>query len=175
MKLDEIAKKQLLLREDTRPSEGIWYFVFVKGVWQLEFYKATEYGDITHDEVWRKYICMLLADNYKINPDERLTVDAVPSHVKKIEPGKTDWTDTVRNSYRGMPRGRVTLIDGIYVCYHGNDSPLPGNKAETLVPAKFELTKLIFMKKVKWEFDDHETMLPTDRAIVEKAIGKMPL
>ena len=67
--------------------------------------------------------------------------------------------------YTGLPRGRVTWIDKRFLIFHGHDSPVPGFRA--LVVASFRLAG----QRVKFTFDEHETMIEGDPQAVEAALG----
>ena len=56
--------------------------------------------------------------------------------------------------YTGLPRGRVTRPETVFLVLHGKDSPVKG--FEEMVVASFGLTG----RKVKFIFDEHETQLP---------------
>lgn len=43
-----------------------------------------------------------------------------------------------------------------------------------LLPACFRLTKHVLLKKVKFQFDEHEVMDEMDQRVAEALIGKIP-
>lgn len=67
-------------------------------------------------------------------------------------------------SYTGLPRGRVTRPEGTYLVLHGKDSPVPG--WEEIVIAGYRLSG----RRVKFVFDEHETMIPGHPQAVESAL-----
>jgi hypothetical protein len=165
-KIDRLLEKMRkeVLKEDTRPYEGLWYFVYYKPQWVLEAFKTTEYGEMNHDECWEKFICAKLQDHYKVNPDKFVLVSTAESEME----------ESLRAAYTGMPRGRVTQGEK-WVFYHGNDSPIPEGKLIKLLPAKFELTRHALEQGVKFEFDEHETMQEIDIQVVQSVLGiKIP-
>ncbi len=68
-------------------------------------------------------------------------------------------------SYTGLPRGRVTRPERMFLILHGNDSPDPGWKS--IVSESFSLTG----GRVKFLFDEHETMIPGHSRAVEVSLG----
>lgn len=68
-------------------------------------------------------------------------------------------------SYTGLPRGRVTRPDKTFLVLHGKDSPIP--MWEQLVIESFRLSD----RKVKFLFDEHETMIPGHPRAVEAILG----
>jgi len=148
--------KKFSLNEDTRPSGGIWYFLWLKPHWILEAYKETEYGEMTHATLWEKYLADTIGKHYKADPDEIFGLDSI------------------RNAYTGMPRGRVLMQGGIWMFYHGNDFPISYGKATKLLPSAFELNRHAVLGKVKFEYDDHETMQPEDQETLRQVIGNIP-
>ena len=156
-KLD-LALKKALIKEDTRPSEGIWYYVWLKPKWVLYAFKATEFGDMTHLDVWSSSLADVMAKHYKINPDQII-----------------NDVDSLRNAHCCMPRGRVWKNpEGKWIFGHGNDFPIDTAKAMKVLPASFELTKEILNKNVTFRFEEHETMEKEDMLIVQALIGKVP-
>jgi hypothetical protein len=55
--------------------------------------------------------------------------------------------------YTGLPRGRVTKPEKLYLILHGNDAPIPS--WEELVTESFHLSK----GKIKTFLDEHETQI----------------
>jgi hypothetical protein len=68
-------------------------------------------------------------------------------------------------SYTGLPRGRVTRPDKTFLVLHGEDSPV--HMWQELVTEGFCLTK----RKLKFLFDQHETMIPGHPRAVEASLG----
>lgn len=156
-KLDAALKKNML-KEDTRPSEGMWYFIWLKPRWELRVFKETEYGNLTHQDCWYKYLAPVMGKHYKID-------------VKKV----VNNVDSLENAYSCMPRGRVYIAqDGKYTFGHGNDFPIDVKKAQMMLIAQFELTKLALMGKTKFKFDEHEQMIESDQEVAQTLIGKIP-
>jgi len=162
MKLSKLHLRKILwdlkkspLREDRRPSEGVWYFIWLKPKWVLEAYKFTEYGDSfgqLHSTLWEKYLADKVGNHYGIDPDEIYGMDSL------------------RNASSGMPRGRVALTDSGWALYHGNDTPIPFDKAKTILLNAFELSQF----NNRFEYDDHEIMTPEDQETIQEAIGHVP-
>jgi len=68
-------------------------------------------------------------------------------------------------SYTGLPRGRVTRPDRTFLVLHGKDSPIP--MWEPLVIESFRLSG----RKVKFVYDEHETMIPGHPQAVAASLG----
>lgn len=162
MKLSEINKslKQILLKEDTRPSAGIWYLVYLKPTWKIMVYKETEWGDVTHMDIWSKHLANEIAAHYKVDVDRVLG----------------DF-DSLRNMYQCMPRGRVYQnLKKEWILAHGNDFPkkFGVERAKKRIVAGFELTVLFLNKRAKFSFDEHEVMDKQEQALVVKLLGRIP-
>jgi hypothetical protein len=68
-------------------------------------------------------------------------------------------------SYTGLPRGRVTRPETVFLVLHGKDSPVEG--FEELLIEAFRLSG----RRVKFFFDEHETELPGHPQAVEASLG----
>lgn len=154
-KIDEISKKlkRDSLKEDYRPSEGIWYWVWLRPKWKLTEFKKTEYGDMTHEDAWTRYVSGKIAKHYGVSNDD------------------------LKDAYTGMPRGRVVRIgkkDVLWVFYHGDDTPISFGRAKFQLVSRFELRKQASEGQTGFQFHEHETMQEDDMAIVQRSIGKVP-
>jgi len=67
--------------------------------------------------------------------------------------------------FTGLPRGRVTRPEKTFLVLHGKDSPIP--MWERLVIESFRLSD----RKVKFVYDEHETMIPGHPRTVESSLG----
>lgn len=67
--------------------------------------------------------------------------------------------------YTALPRGRVTRPEKTFLVLHGKDSPTRG--FEEMVTASFGLSN----RRVRFVFDEHETMIPGHSRAVEVALG----
>lgn len=67
--------------------------------------------------------------------------------------------------YTGLPRGRLSRHSGTFFVFQGDDSPVQIWKE--LVVERFRLSG----RKVKFVFDEHETMIPGYPRAVENALG----
>ena len=133
------ALRRRLLHEDRRPSEGIWYWVYLKPDWELRVFKNTEYGDfLTHVDVWEDYIAPLLAEHYNVSLKSLINIPYA------------------------MPRGRVVKRkDGTWFLYHGNDAPGGLAKWKKKIIHAFNLEGQVGL--INWDVDDHEKMLTVDK------------
>jgi hypothetical protein len=145
----------------SKPSEGVWYWVWLKPRWELVSYQSNEYkefGDLTHEDVWMHYVSGKIASHYGIAEDDH----------------------EIRNAYTGMPRGRVTHVGKKWVFYHGDDIPavlLRGVSKDEIhqeIVSRFNLTKQALAGNVEFRFDEHETMQDDDIEIVKRIIGDVP-
>lgn len=71
----------------------------------------------------------------------------------------------LRQSYTGLPRGRVTRPSNEFLILHGNDSP-PRGWLE-LVVERFGLEG----RRFRVLFDEHETMIPSHSRVIEEIFG----
>ena len=67
----------------------------------------------------------------------------------------------------GLPRGRVTRIDRVYLLYHGSDSPIPDPEWTKMVADAFGLQG----RRIKPLFDEHEQRLPDDVRALSRVLG----
>jgi hypothetical protein len=74
----------------------------------------------------------------------------------------------LRQSYTGLPRGRVTRPEKSYLILHGNDSPLPDWQAQ--VVAAFRLTG----RRYRILYDEHETMITAHTRVIHDCLGVQP-
>jgi len=158
-KLDRLldSLKRNALKEDVRPSEGVWYWVWLKPSWVLREFRFTEYGgDIQHDVAWRNYIAPEIAKHYKVSLNEVVGVDSLI------------------NAYTGMPRGRVAKTSSKWVFYHGNDTPVNFAKAKLMIAARFNLRNALVDGTATFMYDEHEAMQDEDKAVIEAVIGEVP-
>ncbi len=67
--------------------------------------------------------------------------------------------------YTGLPRGRLSRPAGTFLVFHGDDAPIRTWKE--LVVEEFRLSG----RKMRFVFDEHETMIPGHPRAVENALG----
>jgi hypothetical protein len=77
--------------------------------------------------------------------------------------------DTIADTYRGLPRGRVMGGEGNWIIGYGKDFPLDSYRYD--IESEFNLGDAVSINKVKWEFSEHETMTRNDKAEVEATLG----
>jgi len=65
----------------------------------------------------------------------------------------------------GLPRGRVTNPDKVYLILHGKDSPVADWKERVI--QRFNLRN----QRVRLLFDEHEQRMSADIKVVEKILG----
>jgi hypothetical protein len=71
-------------------------------------------------------------------------------------------------SYTGLPRGRVTKPEKVYLILHGNDAPIRG--WEDSVIESFRLSR----RKVRCLFDEHETQIPGHPEAFNRHFARIP-
>jgi hypothetical protein len=146
--------QQKILTESFEPQTGIyWWIPMPKDegkdfTWDIAKYFDREYGESTHDQMWKTELSSFLIQAWK--PFRKFTL-------KDLSEFKT--------AYSGLPRGRVTIAVKSYLILHGKDSPT--DKIKTIISREFGLHSGI----TKLQFDMHETMLPHDVSIVQSVLG----
>ncbi len=68
-------------------------------------------------------------------------------------------------SYTGLPRGRITRPEKMFLVFHGKDSPISGWQAAII--ASFRLSG----RDVKFIFDEHETQLSEHHRTLAASLG----
>ena len=161
-RLDEALKKlqEDLLKEDRRPSAGIWYIIWLKPNWVLRTYSENDFPNVDHFTIWDRALHIEVADYYKINE-------------KKIQ-----------NLTYAFPRGRVVYrnkrgrpvsvsmtsdMTGKWFLYHGNDSPGGISKWKKKLITEFNLGG--FLGNITWNYEEHECMQREDVHQMSSIIG----
>lgn len=147
-RLNEAIGKALLaqLRESKAAQTGIyWWLPTEDGKWHLATFPEEIFGEVTHDQIWEKYVLTSLF------PGQRPT--------------------GLQDAYAGLPRGRVAqpikrALGAMhqYAIYHGDDTPVKGGLEK--VRRAFNLPK----DGTRAVFDDHERTLPSDARLIKRAI-----
>lgn len=135
------------------PSSGPWYALPTKsGKWKLFSLRDDEMTvDHDHEDVWRKYVCYLLAKDFKLTPDQ----------VAALMPNNL-----------GLPRGRVVepiSEGGDWKVEYAND--LPDESLKNNVLSDFGLVSLSYADKVKWKVEEDRQMDQNEKEIVCKVLG----
>jgi hypothetical protein len=77
--------------------------------------------------------------------------------------------ELIEDNYRGLPRGRIMESgENQWVVAWGEDFP---DQYKLDVISDFKLGDAKAIGKVRWEFQDHETMQANDKKVVEKTLG----
>jgi hypothetical protein len=144
-------------RTAMKPSEGIWYYVYLKPHWKLFTIPFEKDKDFLHMEMWSNIVVPELIKHYKIEEFQE----------------KEDLTNLVYS----LPRGRVVhTAKDTWVLYNGNDLPksLSRSSEEKKIISSFGLTSLLLSKKnVEFAFDEHEQMEPRQKEELQEIIGKV--
>ena len=155
-------KLNSVLSENTRPSEGIWYYIYLKPEWGFLHWKFTEYPTAyDHPKVWVDYVLPVLVKHYKLTDDQ---------------------TDKLKPLYYSMPRGRINHLaflpghssSGRWVVAHGRDFPLDEDSELKNIVNAFNLSGLVLWKMVDFEVADHEKMSKRHMEDIQKIIGPVP-
>jgi len=143
------------LRRDRRPSAGIWYWVWLRPNWILCDFKETEYGKITHEQVWVKYVAPEIARHYRLTKHD----------AERLNP-----------LTKSLPRGRVFRgrKTGFWIFMHAADNPRGNQHFEMLLPSRFNLTKQLLFGGVSFAKDELLEMLPSDQSALKAIIGRLP-
>lgn len=124
-----------------RKEDGVYYWLpDINGVWHVEPFPFRFYDDIYHIKLWDKYITQYLASIFNI-PAEKFN-----------------------GLYAGLPRGRVTKMNGNYIVHHGDDSP--GNLSKVFSAFNLDTTNDVA------KYMSHETMFIDDYVKLCKIIGR---
>jgi len=131
-----------------RKEDGIYYWLpDINCVWHVEPFPFRFYDNINHTKVWDKYIIQYLETIYNI-----------PA-VKFI------------GLFAGLPRGRISEINGNYIVHHGDDSP--GNLKQVFsafnLDANHDVAK--YMSHETIFIDDYEKLCK----IIGRDLGLKPL
>jgi len=149
--IDELRKKR---NASGKPSEGIWYYIWLKPNWKL---KVVQSGESLHLDMWERFVKHEIKDHYKLSDED----------IDKIE----ELTCC-------MPRGRCCLVNDHFELYHGDNFP-KGRDAEaekTKLMGWFNLTALYFhdREKVKFIVDPHYGVPQDEKDIAESVLGPIP-
>ena len=144
-------------RSAMRPSEGIWYYVYLKPRWRLIVWPFEQYEEMTHPDAWVKYVVPLIIKYYGIK-------------------SKND-VENISNLPYSMPRGRCAFSSQkIWTLFHGDDFPSELSKEgeHKKIISALGLTKIALdnKEKVVFRFDDHEVMDDLERSQLKKIIKK---
>jgi len=78
--------------------------------------------------------------------------------------------DKIKDSYTGIPRGRVSMtLKNTVVVLHGDDFPLVEYKSDIMSEYKLHDTHSI--GKLSWAFEPHESMGSAEKGLVEDTLG----
>jgi hypothetical protein len=93
--------------------------------------------------------------------------DSIVSLLKRRYRDKN--VDIFEDNYRGLPRGRVMETgENQWIIAWGEDFP---NEYKSDIISDFHLGDAQSINKVRWEFQNHETMQANDKKAVEKVLG----
>jgi len=161
MQEDEMMR---IIKTSSRPSSGIWYYVWDGSKWELIVWKTHE-AFSGHPEAWEAEIAPNLAK--KLGLDARKAREL--AEISYCMPrGRVDATGTSE---------QIAANDYDWRLYHGGDIPSVLNKEteERKMISAFDLSGPFIRGKAKFEVVPHETMFPAHRAKFEELTGlKVP-
>jgi len=154
-KLHEVLGVEIeVITEDASPTEGMWYYIYLKPKWVRIDVKTSEYGEIGHPKFWEKYIVPKLIEHYGLE-----------------ESAKED----LEYLCYSMPRGRVAEIKGKWHFFHGDDFPslLSIKAEEKRLISTFNLTHLAIRDMTEFRVAEHEKMDETHKKRLQEIIGEV--
>jgi len=153
-----------ITKVSSRPSSGIWYYVWDGSTWELMVWKTHE-AFSGHPEAWESAIAPELARKLGLDARKTSELCEIPYCMPR---GRVDATGTSE---------QILSNDYDWRLYHGGDIPSGLNKEaeERKLVSAFDLTGPLLHGKAKFEVVSHETMLPAHRAKFEELTGlKVP-
>lgn len=82
---------------------------------------------------------------------------------------KKSLVESISDSYRGLPRGRIVYKNDEWIVAHGEDFPMSEYKHDII--SEFNLGDADHIGKLSWQKDSHETMSANEKSDVEKILG----
>jgi len=161
-RLDEILGTKVAIKEDAKPTPGIWYYIWLKPKWHRIIVTASEYGDYGHPEFWKNYLAPKIMNHYGLEE----------SNLSELE----------ELAY-SMPRGRVDSTDLMsgettdrWMLFYGDDIPssLDAESEKRQLVSAFNLTGPLLHGKVEFRVMGHEKMTDSHREAIQKLIGLIP-
>lgn|GEM_PF-872144 len=138
-------KARAIKRNTPAGSEGIYYLVPVPKGWRILALRYDELPEMGHPDFWEEAVAEILAKAW---------------HPKLA--GKFSTPEQLRaellDCVYAFPRGRVTLVEGRFTIYHGNNMEKFMKIARSAIEQSFGL-----QGPVVWSFDDHEQCQDLDK------------
>jgi hypothetical protein len=164
-KLDDIlGVKVTVLKEDARPSSGIWYYVWLAPKWERVIVKHSEFGPYGHPKFWENYIADKIVKHYKLKLSDLAVVKELCYSMPR---GRVDY----------VPKSDVELVgekpDTWYMDF-GGDIPGDVESEQRHLISGFNLTGFAIRNKVEFRVVPHEKMLETHKDAMQKLIGDVP-
>jgi len=164
--MDNTFERKLtsVLKEDQRPSGGIWYYVYLKPKWALKVWKHTEYPEAyDHPTVWENFVVPELKEHYKLTDIQVEELKALRYSMPRGRAGQAAYLPNDPTSSK-------------WYISHGDDFPSSLSadaEKKTLVNA-FNLIGPVLHNMVEYQTVDHEKMDDKHKEEIQKIIGKVP-
>jgi len=168
-----------IVKVGSRPSSGIWYYVWDGGAWELMVWKTHE-AFSGHPEAWEAAIAPELAKKLGLDARKARELAEIPYCMPRGR--AVMWCSLDRDvilfniDAAGTPE-LLANYDYDWRLYHGGDFPSGLNREaeERRLVSAFDLTGPLIRGKAKFEVVPHEAMLPAHRAKFEELTGlKVP-
>lgn len=153
-----------IIKTSSRPSSGIWYYIWNGDKWELMVWKTHE-AFSGYPEAWEGAIAPALAQKLGLDSRKSRQLAEIPYCMPR---GRVDAT--------GLPEQPFSS-DYDWRLYHGGDFPsgLDKEAEERKLVSAFDLTGPFVCGKAKFEIVPHEKMLADHQAKFEQITGlKVP-
>lgn len=168
--LESLFGKIEVINEDVRPSQGMWYYLYLKPKWVRVIIKSREYGHYQHVDFWDKYIVHKLIDYYALSREELNFLSDLSYSMPR---GRVSYSGRSLSDIEIV--GMQELEDTWYMDY-GNDIPSPLNpeSEKRKLISGFNLTGPANNDKVVFRKVPHEMMIPEEQKKMQELIGHVP-
>ncbi len=164
-RLDKILKEKNLVKEDSRPHTGIWYYLWFKPNWKLwtyPFYEGSKQPG--HYELWQ-VLAEDIGHYYKLTADQ---ISELQEAYMCMPRGRIDNTDILANNEFGKP-----VKTNKWFIFHGGDFPKPESAEIRKIISIFNLTGPELHGLTDKRIVDHEKTDGNHVAIAEALIGEI--
>jgi len=150
-----------IFKTGSRPSPGIWYYIWDGKQWELMVWKTHESSMSGHSEIWEAIIAPSLAQKLGLSPDKARLLAEVPYCMPR---GRVDATGSPEKVLAGEYDWRL---------YHGGDFPsgLDQQSEERKLISAFDLTGPFIRGMARLELASHEAMSSHDRQKFQEITG----
>jgi hypothetical protein len=166
-KLDKILDNVEVIKEDVRPSEGIWYYIYLYPDWELIPVLATEYGGYGHEQFWARYLAPKIVDHYELGMGTKIYRDSAIRKIRELHlsmpRGRVSAPPKQKIEYAGTLGEKGSEDPGVWYFDHGNDFPagmILEDQQKRLI-SLFNVTGPAISGNVEFREVDHERMSRT--------------